>query len=80
MIVKGFIVLMGLSKNRQIKKQAKKCIPVKADLHHILLAQQPEGSGSGGGGWAVGCIRAIMIKVREECIVLFGHTLYEKMN
>lgn len=46
-IVKGFIVLMGSSKNRQIKKQAKKFIPVKADLHHVHLAQWPEG----GEGW-----------------------------
>lgn len=39
-VVKGFIVLMGYSKNRQIKRQARKSAPVK---HEYFTCPQVKG-------------------------------------
>lgn len=90
-VVKGFIVLMGYSKNRQIKRQAGKSAPVKHEyftcpqvkalytveqslIYSVLLGQWP------GRESEKERARVMVIKVWEECIVLFRYTLYEKMN
>lgn len=84
-VVKGFIVLMGYSKNRQIKRQARKSTLVN---HEYLTCPQDKDVYTVQRVWSTPCSprsmaregETVWIRVREECIVIFRHTFYEKIN